>query len=194
MSVNSTIQALSKTDRMAAGRLALRQQLWPDITESRLWNRKKEIGFATVPRTLPMIMLVADSFVKGTPVSTVYLDLWCRMFDEGYAKLDKPHEMALASGFLTGRGPQIWASRLDLLDKIGFISLAAGPQGPRSFALLFNPYLVIQNKRKEIDSRLYNSLMAQAAAIGAQNFLELAPPPKDTTTSDDDHTTRIAAL
>lgn len=72
-----------------------------------------------------------------------YLDLWSRAFDEGYVKLDKPHEMALASGFTTARGPSIWATRLDLLHDLGFIALAPGAQGKRAFALIFNPYFVI---------------------------------------------------
>lgn len=167
-----------KNLRMAAGRSELRKSLWPEIPESQLWNRKKETGFATVPRPLPLIMVILDSLTKGTPVSTTYLDLWCRMFDEGYVKLDKPHEMALASGFTTGRGPQIWASRLDLLQTLGFIQLAPGAQGPRSFALIFNPYFILRKKKEAIDDRLYNAVMAQALSLGAQTLpASVSPPP-----------------
>jgi len=172
---------------MAAQRLMLRGELWPNVTESQIWNRKKESGFATVPRTLPLIMLIADSLTKNTPVSTTYLDLWCRMNDEGYVKLDKPHEMALAAGFTTARGPGIWATRLDLLDDLGFIALAPGAQGKRSFALIFNPYFVVRNRRQEIEDRLFNALIAQAMAIGAQTEppvppeapMPSGPPPAD---------------
>lgn len=160
---------------MAAQRLALRQQLWPDVVESQIWNRKKETGFVVIPRTLPIILQILDSLTKNTPVSSTYLDLWCRVFDEGFVKLDRPHEQALAAGFMTQRGPSIWAMRLDLLSEHGFISLAPGAQGNRSFALIFNPYLVIQSKRSEIAPRLFNTLMAQATAIGAQTGLGSIP-------------------
>ena len=155
---------------MAATQLALRTTLWPGVSDSELWSRKTAKGFATVPRTLPMIMNIADSFTKNTPVSSVYLDLWCRMRDEGFVKLDKPAEMAMAAGFMTARGPGIWASRLDLLETHGFISLAPGAHGPRSFALLFNPYRVILAKREQIDKRLFNALLDQALAIGVEDL------------------------
>jgi hypothetical protein len=173
----SLLQPTTRAGKMAAQRLALRLQLWPDISESELWNRKKETGFVVIPRTLPLIMQIQDSLTKNTPVSLTYLDLWSRVFDEGFVRLDKPAEQALAAGFGTNRGPNIWASRLDLLQKEGFIRLAPGAQGPRSFALILNPYLVIQRRRQDIDSRLYNSLMAQALAIGSQAGIPPPTPP-----------------
>jgi hypothetical protein len=166
-----TKQPISRTAKLAAARLSTRMELFPGVTESQLWNRKRENGFATVPRTLPLICLIADSLTKKTPVSGTYLDLWCRVYDEGFVKLDKPQEMALGSGFTTARGPSIWATRLDLLQQHGFIKLAPGAFGNRSYALVFNPYWVIRNKREVIEPKLYNALMAQAMAIGAQ-FVE----------------------
>lgn len=175
-----TVQ-LSRTAKLAASRLATRMELFPGVTESQLWSRKKENGFATIPRTLPLICLIADSLTKSTPVSSTYLDLWCRMYDEGYVKLDKPQEQALGSGFTTARGPSIWATRLDLLEKHGWIKLAPGAFGSRSYAVIFNPYLVIRSKRDVIAPKLYNALMAQAMSIGAQAgtpaVVELGPQP-----------------
>lgn len=153
---------------MAQQRLALRKHLWPDVSENLLWNRKKEVGFVVIPRTLPLILQILDDLTKNTPVSSTYLDLWSRVFDEGFVKLDKPAEQALAAGFKTNRGPSIWASRLDLLQKEGFIRLAAGAQGARSYAIILNPYVVINARRKDIEPRLHNTLMAQALAIGSQ--------------------------
>jgi hypothetical protein len=167
-------QPLTRAGKMAAQRMALRGQLWPDVTESMLWNRKKETGFVIIPRTLPLIMQIQDCLTKNTPVSSTYLDLWSRVFDECFVKLDKPVEQALASGFSTSRGPSIWASRLDLLQKEGFIRLATGPWGARSFALILNPYLVVHSRRQDIDERLFNTLMAQALAIGSQAGIQAA--------------------
>jgi hypothetical protein len=175
MPIDPQITSQTRSGRMAAQRMALRGQLWPDVSESQLWNRKKEIGFVIIPRTLPIIMQIQDNLTKNTPVSSTYLDLWSRVFDEGFVKLDKPVEQALASGFGTNRGPSIWASRLDLLQKEGFIRLAPGPWGARSFALILNPYLVIHSRRTAIDDRLFNTLMAQAIAIGSQAGIDHQP-------------------
>jgi hypothetical protein len=152
---------------MAAARLEQRHQLWPNVGSDQVWNRRRDKGFATIPRTLPLIMVIADHLTSGTPVSSTYLELWARLFDEGFVKLDKPDEMALAAGFKTQRRRHIWSQRLDLLRKLGFIALAPGAQGDRSFALVFNPYHVIKKLRPKIPKDLYNALVAQANAVGA---------------------------
>src|SRR5438067_2990758 len=157
----------TRSAQMAMARVGQRQQLWPTISPALLWDRRRDKGFATIPRTLPMIMVIADHLTSGTPVSSTYLELWSRVFDEGFVKLDKPDEMALAAGFKTQRRRHIWAQRLDLLQKLGFVSLAPGAQGDRSFALLFNPYAVIKKLRPKIPKDLYNALVAQANAVGA---------------------------
>lgn len=168
--------SLSKADKLAQSRLLLRAQIWPDLDPSLLWSRKKAKGFATVPRPLPLMLVILDQFSKGKPPSSVYLDLWCRMFDEGFVRLDRPHEMALSSGFLTPRGPYLWAERLDILDRLGFIRLAPGPQGSRSFALVLNPYRVLHRLFSEgkVQPRLFNALASQADLIGAEDLLLIA--------------------
>lgn len=156
--------------------MLLRSQLWPGLSELELWNRKKETGFVIIPRTLPIIIQILDLLTKNAPVGSTYLDLWSRVYDECYVKLDKPVEQALASGFSTQRGPGIWATRLDRLEKEGFICLAPGPWGQRGYALILNPYLVIHRRRQDVDPRLFATLMAQAIAIGSQAGIAVAPP------------------
>jgi hypothetical protein len=117
-------------------------------------------------------MVIADYLTSGTPVSSTYLELWSRVYDEGFVKLDKPDEMALAAGFTTQRRRHIWTQRLDLLRKLGFIALAPGAQGDRSFALLFNPYQVVRKLRPKIPKAFYNALAAQANAVGAYDLNE----------------------
>lgn len=167
MSATMKIEVPSRSTQMAEARLGHRTQLWPEVQESQLWNRKRDKGFTTIPRTLPMIMVIADHLSPGTPVSSTYLDLWSRAFDEGFVKLDKPDEMALASGFKTQRRRHIWVQRLDLLERLGFIKLAPGAQGDRSFALLFNPYKVVRQLKPRIPEMLYNALVAHANSVGA---------------------------
>ncbi len=166
---------------MSAQKAALRKQLWPDVPEAVLWHRKRNQGFATIPRTLPLIMRVMDSLTTGKPVSQVYLELWSRLSDEAFVRLDKPQDMAFASGFTGPRSVQMWAERIDKLAELNFVLLAPGPNGNRSFALVLNPYLVIKDiLRSQIGSGYYNALLARAHEIGAADLddaPETPPPP-----------------
>jgi len=163
--------------KIAAKQLALRNQLWPDIPEDGIWDRKAKVGFTTIPRTLPHIMRIMDSMSNGKPVSSTYFDLWCRMHDEAFVLLaSKQQEMAYSSGFAGQRGIQTWAQRIDILDKLGFIKLAPGSAGPRSYALVLNPYYVLRGLKKKKPSLIsgddWNALTARSIEIGADDLLE----------------------
>lgn len=167
-----SIEPLTRSQKLAQRRLGLRQMLWPDLEVESLWNRKTAKGFATVPRTMPLIMVILDSLSVGKPVSHTYLDLWCRMFDECFVQLDKPAEMALAAGFTTSRGIYLWAERLDRLEELKFIRLAPSASNSRGFAVMLNPYPRIKalHDKGEIRDGLYNSLLAHANAVGATDL------------------------
>src|SRR5262245_8491422 len=79
--------------------MQLRHELWPNIPDDALWLRKKSNGFTTIPRTIPLIMGIMDVLSKGKPVSSTYLDIWCRAFDECIVVLNKRTEMAFSAGF-----------------------------------------------------------------------------------------------
>ncbi len=53
---------------IAKKQLALREQLWPGI-EPRLWHRLANKGFATIPKTMPLLLRIMDEMTKGAPVS-----------------------------------------------------------------------------------------------------------------------------
>lgn len=143
------------------GRLSLRQELWPNVDPAYLWSRKRAKGFATVPRVMLVIM---DSLSVGKPVSTTYLDLFCRVFDESFVRLDKPHEMAFASG---SRPAAARTFGRNGSKKLGFIDLAPGAQGSRGFALLYNPYLVIRGLKKagKVETGMFNALLSHATRL-----------------------------
>jgi hypothetical protein len=113
---------------------------------------------------------------KGKPVSGVYLDLWCRTFDEMVMTLDKPHDMAFSAGFAGQRAVQTWGDRIDILANLGFIKVAPGSHGRRSYALIINPYLVIKDLRSKIDRAIYNALAERAAVIKADDLNEKIVP------------------
>src|ERR1019366_9618832 len=152
-----------KTKQIRENIEKLRGQLWTDVTQDMLWHRKRSDGYSTIPRTLALFMVMMDTLSKGRPVSSTYLELWCRVHDESVLILSgKEYEYATASGFTGERAVNTWTSRLDILAQLGFIRLAHGPSGQRSYALILNPYHVIKKLAPKIEKSLWNTLLARA--------------------------------
>jgi hypothetical protein len=123
---------------------------------------------------MPIILTIMDDLANGQPVSTTYLELWGRAFDECFVTLSKPREMAFHSGFTGQRAERTWRARIKILADLGFIELQAGSSGPMSYALILNPYLVIRRLRDQknpgIREDKYNALMERAGEIGASDL------------------------
>jgi hypothetical protein len=164
--------------KIAKRQLELRQRLWPNVGPEHLWSRHTHDGFTTMPKAMPLMLSIMDDMAKGQPVGSSYLELWCRTFDESFVTLSKPREIAFHSGFVGQRAERTWRSRLKILEDLGFISLREGPSGPASYALIYNPYKVIQwhldRKTPGLRADKYNALMERAAEIGDES---LSPPP-----------------
>jgi hypothetical protein len=169
-----TVIATMKNRAIARKRLELRRKLWPDVKDEDLWCRTKKTGFTTIPRTMPLFMHIMDSMSKGKPISAVYLELWCRAFDDHVIELRDKTEMAFHSGFTGQRGVQTWSSRIDILNKLGFINVLPGAHGKQSYALLLNPYEVIRKHRTKknttISESAYTALVSRAHKIGATDL------------------------
>ncbi len=167
--------------------LALRARLWPKATDNELWIRTSHDGFITIPRAMPLILEIMDDMAGGQPVSSTYLELWCRTFDECFVTLSKPREMAFHAGFTGQRAERTWVGRMRLLHKLGFVDLKEGPSGPLSYALIWNPYLVIKRHQESgtpgVRADKYNALLARAIEIGATDLDE---PEEEPVTDDDE--------
>ncbi len=153
-------------------RLALRNKLWPDLNEDRLWDRKARHGFVTLPRTMPIILNILDNLSgKGFPVSSTYLEMWCRLFDENFLTLN-PQDMAFNSGFLGQRGLRTWKDRMKRLRDLGFILTKAGSAGEFSQALILNPYHVLKKHHEDgkIPEDYWLALVSRAHEIGASDL------------------------
>ncbi|WP_407167658.1 hypothetical protein [Bradyrhizobium sp. ORS 111] len=161
--------------------LQLRGRLWPDLDTNLLWSRHSNDGFSTIPSTMPLIMSIMDDMSKGSPVSSTYLDLWTRVYDEGFVTLAKPREMAFHAGFSTQRAERTWRQKLDTLAALKFIDLKSGPSGPASYALLWNPYRVIAQHHEDRTPGLredkFNALVARALELGDKTFAPAAVVP-----------------
>ena len=82
------LQVVTKpVTKAATRRLQLRDTLWPGI-EAQLWHRTTEDGWSTISRTLPLIMTLIDLLKPGKDASRVYLELWCRQFDDSFVQID----------------------------------------------------------------------------------------------------------
>jgi hypothetical protein len=154
---------------------ALREKLWPDVDfDKQLWHRKRNDGFITIPRTMPLIMSIIDDLTKGGPAGMTYAELWCRSFDEMYVSLSKSKEMAFCSGFTGQRAERTWAEKIRKLADLGFIKIKGGQAGHLSHALIMNPYLVIKKMHEDkvigLSQEKYDALVERAVEINATDL------------------------
>lgn len=157
--------------KIAQRQLDMRTRLWPDVTDGHLWHRKRHDGYTTVPRTMPLILSIMDDLANGQPVGMTYLELWSRAFDDSFVTLSKPRQIAFHAGFGTQRAERTWRSRMRILADLGFIDIKPGASGPMSYALIYNPYLVIRRHHEQgtpgIREDKFNALAERAGEIGA---------------------------
>lgn len=171
---------MSRNQKIAEKRIELRNRLFPHIKDNDLWLRANSTGFTTIPRALPLLLMLMDRLSKGKPVSATYFELWCRMYDECFLNL-KPREMAFHAGFSGQRAEQTWSERIKILQRLKFIETQPGPEGDLSYAVVLNPYKVIKGhfraKAPGLDNAAYNALHQRATEIGAEDLDEPTPEP-----------------
>src|SRR5208283_4181599 len=130
---------------------ALRVQLFPHVSDDKIWERANRTGFATIPRALPQIMVLMDELSPNKPISRAYLSLWCRAWDDPLVSIgSKLLEIAVEAGFTGQRAQNSLCARLPILRDLGFVQFASGHGGQYSFALILNPYLVLKKHRKRL--------------------------------------------
>lgn len=158
-----------------------RGQLWSGLNPDALWNRKIQHGFTTVPRNMGLMMTIIDDLTKGRPASLTYFELWCRAKDEMFTSLAHKESIAFHSGFTGQRAVRTWTERMKLLQKLGFIDIKPGASGALTYALIWNPYHVIQRlweqKAPGLTESKYNALIDRSGEIGADDWLEGDLPP-----------------
>lgn len=160
---------------IAKRQLAQRDLLWPGA-EPLLWHRKSNKGFATIPKTMPLVLQIMDDLSDGKPVSSTYLGLWCATWDNSMVNVSKHHEMAHAAGFTGQRATYTWAGRVKALQELRFIDVKPGKSGPISHVLILNPHKVIRwhhaHKTPGLLEANFNALLERALDVGANDMLE----------------------
>jgi hypothetical protein len=163
---------------IAKKQLAIRNLHWPDA-DVHLWNRKAHKGFATIPKTMPLILKAMDEITKGAPVSSTYLTLWCCTWDNSFVVLNKAQDMADAAGFGGQRGVHTWATRMKKLQELRFIDIKPGKSGPMSNAIIWNPHLTLrflhEQKTPGLTEATYNALIEWALEVGAKDMTDPLP-------------------
>lgn len=178
----------SKPRSILRRQLESREKLWPGITNEHLWYRRDRDGFASVPRTMPLMMSIMDDLSgKGFPVGQTYFEMWSRLFDECFLILNRPEEMAFHAGFLGQRAVRTWRDRVRRLRDLGFIDVKPGPMGEFSYALFLNPYHVIRKHHDagSVSEHKWHALVVRANEIGATDIEQKPTPPKAQASSKD---------
>jgi len=166
-------QTKKRASKMSRRTLELREQLWPKLDKDILWDRNTAKGFSTLPRTMPHILEILDDLAgKGTPVSKVYLSLWCRVFDEALLDIKSYKDLAFEAGFNGQRAVTMWKQRMALLVELGFILAEKGAGGKYDYILLLNPYPIIKKcyEAGNVQKYKYIILFNRAQEIGATDL------------------------
>ena len=142
----SSKTSTSKGDIITQKKIKLRNTLWPDVAEDKLWHYTNSDGWLNVPRALPIVLRIMDMIAeKGKPISSTFFELWCRTFNDSFVIASKPREMAYFSGFSGARAEYTWRARIRKLEELKFIQTAEGSSGPGHYILILNPFHVIKH-------------------------------------------------
>lgn len=164
-------QQKARKSKMQTKTLKLREKFWSEVAEEDLWHRKRQTGWITIPRTMPIIINIIDSLTKNASAGNTYFCLWCRSFDEPVIEIANASDLAAESGFSGERAVYTWRQRMKTLKEKGFIDCRPGSHDYQ-FVLLLNPHKVIKKIKDEIPESLYNQLYNRALDVGAKDMTE----------------------
>jgi len=174
--------AASRKKSMTERALTRRSEYWPKVRDEDLWHRKRNDGYATIPRTLPILMNVIDYMTSGKPAGPTYLALWCRNPDESVVTIDSQEVLAEESGFTGERKVTTWRARMRSLADLGFIDPRRGASGEFHYVLIPNPHLVVRRLRGRFPEAMWAMLFERGSEIGASDLTiapaQPAPEPK----------------
>jgi hypothetical protein len=177
-----TMTSNREASAIAKKQWALRDQLWPKA-EPNLWDRKSFKGFATIPKTMPLILKIMDELSKNAPISSTYLSLWCSTWENSFVTISKPRELAYEAGFTGQRAEYTWTTRMKRLKQLGFIDLKAGMSSDLRHVIIWNPHFVVRRHHRDKTPGLlessYTALLEKALDIGAKDMTDAVPLPEE---------------
>ncbi|HEL3221312.1 hypothetical protein [Stenotrophomonas sp. PSU-St7] len=161
-------QAVARRVKMSERAEHQRQIHFAGVDDAWIWNRKKNNGFSTVPRTLPIAMQAADEQSKGQPPGHVLFCLWARAPDHPVLVIDNPITFAAEAGFTGPRAVDTWRRRMKRLQELQLIVAKAGPSGDFHYVLLTNPNSAVEWMRSNqmIQDVLYSRFWDRLSEVG----------------------------
>lgn len=162
-------QATAKRMKMAERAQQQMEVHFPGISDVWLWHRKKNAGYITLPRTLPIVMQAIDMQTKGQPAGHTLFCLWARSPDHPVLIIENPTTFAAEAGFIGERAVDTWRRRMRKLQELKFIVPKAGASGEFHYILLLNPNAVMEWLRaeKKVQDNVYSRFIDRVADIGA---------------------------
>jgi len=168
----ATAKRMNMTER-AEQQMALR---FGGISSVLLWHRKKNDGFTTVPRTLPIVMQSIDVQSKGNPAGHTLFCLWTRSPDNPVIVIENPSTFAAEAGFLGERAVDTWRKRMKKLRELRMILAKPGPSGEFHYVLLLNPNVSVEWMRQQglVQDIVYARFLDRLMEVGAFGEIEEA--------------------
>lgn len=147
---------------------------FPEYPEELLWERSRNDGYSTIPRTLPLAMQAIDAQSKGQPAGHVLLCLWIRAPDHPLLTIDAPAAFATEAGFEGERAVDTWRRRMRTLRDLGFIQAKEGSTGDFHYVLLLNPNIAIEKLKREdkTQTSFYGRFRDRLIDIGGQRDIK----------------------
>lgn len=147
---------------------------FPNIHQLWVWNRKRNDGWITIPRTLPIAMQAIDAQSKGAPAGHTLFCLWARCPDHVFMTIEHPATFAAEAGFTGVRAVDTWRKRMKILRDLGFLLAKPGPSGEFHYILLMNPIASIErlHDMKLIQDGLYSRFIDRIAENGSHGDLK----------------------
>jgi len=155
--------------------LDLRDRLWPG-SASLIWDRNDKPnvkGFTTIPRLLPLIMILIDELKeKGEgDARMAYLELWSRARDAQIVSIKDEEDIAYASNCTRPkRATRTWKDHMRVLKRLGFILIDSDGNREIGHILLLNPLAVAARLHKEgrTSRAWWSAFTRRASEIGAK--------------------------
>jgi hypothetical protein len=171
-------QAQAQRMKMAERAQQQLQLHFPGVNEMWIWSRKRDAGFISVPRILPVAMQAIDEYSKGAPAGHTLFCLWARSPDHVMVTIENPTSFAVEAGFHGKRAVDTWRKRMKVLTELGFIVPKKGDAGDYNYVLLMNPIVAVermhqtQSTPRQIRPELYGRFIDRLAQIGAHGQLK----------------------
>ena len=147
---------------------------FPNMSNALIWHRKRNDGYTTIPRTLPIAMQAVDVQSKGQPAGHTLFCLWARSPDHALVTIENVSTFASEAGFIGERAVDTWRKRMKKLRELSFILTKPGPSGEFHYVLLLNPNSAMEWMRSKclMQDGLYSRFIDRAAEVGAYGEIE----------------------